>query len=52
LVTNGLCILGVPIGTYGFVMHFLDEVLSQDVMHIDDLPILGDAQVALGILSY
>jgi hypothetical protein len=29
---------------------FLDEVLSQDMAHIDDLPILGDIQVTLGIL--
>jgi hypothetical protein len=33
-----------------FVMHILDEVFSQDMVHIDDLPLLGDAQVALGIL--
>ncbi len=32
-------------------MHFLDELLSQDVAHINDLPLLGNAQVALGILS-
>jgi hypothetical protein len=41
----------VQAGSYDFVMHFLDETLSQDVAHIDDLPLLGDAQVALGILS-
>jgi hypothetical protein len=32
-------------------MHFLDEALSQDVMHIDNFPFLGDAHVDLGILS-
>jgi hypothetical protein len=32
-------------------MHFLDEVLSQNMAHIDDFPFLGDAHVALGILS-
>jgi hypothetical protein len=32
-------------------MHFLDEVLFQDVVHINDLPFLGDTQTALGILS-
>jgi hypothetical protein len=31
-------------------MFFLDEILFQDVAHINDL-LLGDAQVALGILS-
>jgi hypothetical protein len=48
LVTNGLCILGVPIGFQGFVTHFLDEVLSQDVVHINDLFFLGNTKVALG----
>ncbi len=43
LVTSGLCILGVPMGSWDFAMHFLDEVLSQDVTHIDDLPFLGNA---------
>jgi len=33
-----------------FVTHFLDEVLFQNMMHIDDFLLLGDAQVALGIL--
>jgi len=32
-------------------MHFLDEALSQNMAHIDDLPLLGDAHVALSILS-
>jgi hypothetical protein len=50
LVTNGLCILSVLVGFQGFAMHFLDEVLSQDVMHIDDLFLLGDTHVTLGIL--
>jgi hypothetical protein len=34
-----------------FATHFLNEVLSQDMVHIHDLPFLGDTQVALGILS-
>jgi hypothetical protein len=28
LVTSGLCILGVPMGSQDFATHFLDEVLS------------------------
>jgi hypothetical protein len=32
-------------------MHFLNEVFSQDLAHINDLPFLGDEQVTLGILS-
>jgi hypothetical protein len=38
-------------GFQNFATHFLDEALFQDVAHIDDLPSLGDAHVALGILS-
>jgi hypothetical protein len=26
-----------------FAMHFLNETLFQDVAHIDDIPLLGDA---------
>ncbi len=44
-------ILGVPVGFQDFATHFLDDVLFQDVAHIDDFPLLGDAQVALGILA-
>ncbi len=42
LVTNGLHILGVLIGFQDFITHFLDEVLSLNVAHINDLPLLGD----------
>ncbi len=42
---------GVPMNFQDFVTHFLDEVLSQNMMHIDDLPTLGNTHVALGILS-
>jgi hypothetical protein len=38
-------------GFQGFVTHFLDEALSQDIVHINDFPLLRDTQVALGILS-
>jgi hypothetical protein len=50
LVTDGLHILGMPMGSQDFATHFLDEVLFEDVVHIDDLPFLGNTQVALGIL--
>jgi hypothetical protein len=39
------------VGSQDFVVHFLDEALFQDLAHIDDLLFLGDAHVALGILS-
>jgi hypothetical protein len=51
LVTDGLHILGVSMGSQDFATHFLDEILSQDMVHINDLPFLGDPQVTLGILS-
>jgi len=42
LVTDGLHILGVQVGSQNFAMHFLNEDLSQDVAHINDLPFLVD----------
>jgi hypothetical protein len=51
LVTNGLHILGTPMGSQDFAMHFLDKALFQYVVHINDLPLLGDTHVVLGILS-
>jgi hypothetical protein len=43
--------LCLQVAFQGFDTHFLDEVLCQDVVHINDLLFLGNAQVALGILS-
>jgi hypothetical protein len=43
LVINGLRILGVLVGFQDFARHFLDEALSQDVAHINDIFLLGDA---------
>jgi len=43
LVIDGLRILGVPMGSKDFAMHFMDEVLSQDVVHINDLLLLGNS---------
>jgi len=50
LVTNGLHILDELVSSQNFATHFLDQVLSYDMMHINDLPLLGNAQVDLGIL--
>ncbi len=38
-------------GFQDFATHFLDEVLSQDVVHIDNFPFLINVQVTLGIFS-
>jgi hypothetical protein len=43
LVIDGLYILSVPASFQDFTMHFLDEILSQDMAHVNDLPFLGDA---------
>jgi hypothetical protein len=37
--------------SHDFVTHFLNGVLSQNMMHIDDFPTLGNTRVILGILS-
>jgi len=50
LVTYGLHILVVPMGSQNFATHFLDETLSQDMAHINDLSLLGDTRVVLDIL--
>jgi hypothetical protein len=42
---------GCANGFLGFCHIFLHETLSEYVTHVDDLHLLGDAQVALGILS-
>jgi hypothetical protein len=41
----------VPTGSQDFATHFLDETLFQNMAHIDDLFLLGNTQVILGILS-
>jgi hypothetical protein len=51
LITNGLHILGVLMGSWDFAMYFLDEVLSQDMTHINNLPLLRGAHIALSSLS-
>ncbi len=43
LLIDNLHISGVLVGFQDFVTHFLNEVLFQDVTHIDDFPLLGDA---------
>jgi hypothetical protein len=43
LVIDGLQILGVSMGFQDLATYFLDEVLFQDMVHIDDLLYLGDA---------
>jgi hypothetical protein len=49
-VIDGLCLLCVPMGSQNFAMHFLDDILFYDMVHIIYHVLLGDSQVALGIL--
>ncbi len=51
LVMNWLMYFRCANGFSRLYHTFLDEVLSQDVVHINDLLLLGNAQVALCILS-
>ncbi len=51
LVIDDLRILGVLVNFHDFAMFFLNEALSLDMVHIDDFPFLGDAQVVFDILS-
>ncbi len=51
MVTNGLRILNVPMVFQDFVTNILVEALFQDVVHINDFLLLGNAHVMLGILS-
>jgi hypothetical protein len=39
-------------GSHDFITHFLDEVLFQEVAHIDDLLFLGDTHVALAFCPH
>ncbi len=52
LVIDGLPILNVPMGFQDFATHFLDEVLSQGMAHVNDLPLLGKAKVAFAICPH
>ncbi len=43
LLINGLCILSVPMGFQNFGTHFLNEISSQDMSHVNNLSPLEDA---------
>jgi len=51
LVINDLYILGVLVNYQDFAMFFKNEVLFLNMVHIDDFPFLGNAQVVFSILS-
>ncbi len=44
--------MGVPLGTPSFKSFFIQDTLLKNVRHVDLLPILGDVQVAFGILIH
>jgi hypothetical protein len=43
---------GCANGFQDFVTHILDETLSQDVVHIDDLPLFGNIDVVLAFCPH
>ncbi len=47
---DGIKILGVPFGFASFAFSFLQEVLSENVRHVDVFPRLRNVQVAFDIL--
>jgi len=40
----------VPMGSQDYATHFLDLALFQNMVHIDDILLIGDTQVVMGIL--
>ncbi len=48
-LTKGIKTLDVPLGSLSFTFFFLQDVLNNDVQHIDALSKVGDVQVAFGI---
>jgi hypothetical protein len=43
--------LGVPLGTITFTSSFIKKTLQKDVRYVDLFPIMGDVQVAFGIIT-
>jgi hypothetical protein len=46
---GGIRVLGVPLESHSFTSSFFQDVLDDDVQHINAFLILGDVQVAFGI---
>ncbi len=44
--------MGVPLGISSFMSSFIKETMLEDVRHVDLLPIMGDVQVAFGIITH
>jgi hypothetical protein len=44
-------VLGVSFGFASFSSSFLQDVLNEDVCHVEMLPKLGDVEIVFGIFS-
>ncbi|KAL2635415.1 hypothetical protein R1flu_006894 [Riccia fluitans] len=51
LPSAGLRVLGAPIGSDSFQASFVRDALEVDVSTVHQLPLLGDPQIAFGLLS-
>ncbi len=50
--SEGIKILGVPLGTFIFTSSFIKDAMLENVQHMDLLPIMGDVQITFGILTH
>jgi hypothetical protein len=49
---GGIKVLGVPLESFSFTSFFFQDILDDDVQHIDVFLRLGDVQVAFGIFIH
>jgi hypothetical protein len=50
--SEGIKVLGVPLGTSSFTSFFIKDVLLDDVWHVDLFLIMGDVHVVFEILIH
>jgi hypothetical protein len=50
--SEGIKVLGVPLGTSSSTSSFIENVLLEDVWHVDLLLKMGDVHVIFGILTH
>ncbi len=49
---GGIRVLGVPLDSFSFTSSFFQDVLDDDVQHIDAFLRLGDVQMTFGIFIH
>jgi hypothetical protein len=50
--SEGIRVLGVPLGISSFTSSSIKNVLLEDVRHVDLFPRMDDVQVAFGIITH